>query len=69
MSGEYLDDKLINLGANRFAIRPQSGVVHTRGMFLDVVSVRILRRDLPPIGQIIQFTNRSINSALQRRKG
>ena len=30
-TGEYLDDKLINLGANRFAIRPQFGMVHTRG--------------------------------------
>ena len=30
-TGEYLDDKLINLGNNRFAIRPQLGAVHTRG--------------------------------------
>jgi hypothetical protein len=30
-TGEYLDDKLINLGDNRFAIRPQLGMVHTRG--------------------------------------
>ena len=29
--GEYLDDKLLNLGQNRFIIRPQVGVVHTRG--------------------------------------
>ncbi|MGH0033293.1 MAG: transporter [Myxococcota bacterium] len=29
--GEYEDDKLINLGANRFAVRPQLGVVHNRG--------------------------------------
>jgi hypothetical protein len=29
--GEYLDEKLINLGSNRFTIRPQLGVVHTRG--------------------------------------
>jgi hypothetical protein len=29
--GEYLDDKLINLGSNRFTIRPQLGVVHSRG--------------------------------------
>ncbi|MDH5502119.1 MAG: transporter [Gammaproteobacteria bacterium] len=29
--GEYLDDKLLNLGSNRYIIRPQVGVVHTRG--------------------------------------
>jgi hypothetical protein len=29
--GEYMDDKLINLGTNRFTIRPQLGVVHNRG--------------------------------------
>ncbi len=29
--GEYLKDKLLNLGQNRFAIQPQLGVVHTRG--------------------------------------
>jgi hypothetical protein len=29
--GEYYEDKLINLGENRFAITPQLGVVHTRG--------------------------------------
>ena len=29
--GEYLDDKLLNLGQNRFGIQPQLGVVHTRG--------------------------------------
>ncbi len=28
--GEYFDDKLINLGENRFTIRPQLGLVHTR---------------------------------------
>ena len=26
-----MDDKLINLGTNRFTFRPQIGVVHTRG--------------------------------------
>lgn len=30
-TGEYLDDKLINLGTNRYTFRPQLGVVHTRG--------------------------------------
>jgi len=29
--GEYNDDKLINLGENRFSIRPQLGVLHTQG--------------------------------------
>jgi hypothetical protein len=29
--GEYQEDKLLNLGTNRFAIQPQLGVVHTRG--------------------------------------
>lgn len=29
--GEYKNDKLLNLGNNRFAITPQLGVVHTRG--------------------------------------
>lgn len=29
--GEYESDKLINLGNNRFSIRPQIGVLHTRG--------------------------------------
>ncbi len=30
-TGEYMEDKLINLGTNRFTFRPQFGVVHTRG--------------------------------------
>ena len=29
--GEYESDKLLNLGNNRFYIRPQLGVLHTRG--------------------------------------
>ena len=29
--GEYKQDKLLNLGENRFVIRPQLGFVHTRG--------------------------------------
>jgi len=29
--GEYKRDKLLNLGQNRFVIRPQMGVVHRRG--------------------------------------
>lgn len=30
-TGEYFNDKLINLGSNRFTFRPQLGVVHNRG--------------------------------------
>ena len=29
--GEYFEDRLINLGSNRFLIRPQLGLVHSRG--------------------------------------
>lgn len=29
--GEYKDDKLLNLGQNRFVVAPQLGVLHTRG--------------------------------------
>jgi hypothetical protein len=29
--GEYQPERLLNLGQNRFVIRPQAGVVHTRG--------------------------------------
>ena len=29
--GEYFEDKLLNISANRYTIRPQIGVVHTRG--------------------------------------
>jgi hypothetical protein len=29
--GEYRNDRLINLGANRWMVRPQMGVTHTRG--------------------------------------
>ncbi len=29
--GEYLEDKLLNLGQNRIFVRPQVGVLHTRG--------------------------------------
>ncbi len=29
--GEYCDDCLISIGANRWSVRPQIGVVHTRG--------------------------------------
>ena len=30
-TGEFMEDKLINLGNNRFTFRPQFGVVHNRG--------------------------------------
>jgi outer membrane putative beta-barrel porin/alpha-amylase len=30
-TGDYMDNKLINLGQNRFAFRPQLGVLHKRG--------------------------------------
>lgn len=30
-TGKYLDDKLINVGTNRFTFRPQFGVVHSWG--------------------------------------
>lgn len=30
-TGQYFDDKLINLGTNRFTFRPQLGVVHRQG--------------------------------------
>jgi hypothetical protein len=30
-TGDYKDDKLINLGSNRFTFRPQFGMVHIRG--------------------------------------
>jgi len=29
--GEYIDGKLINLGNNRYVLRPQLGILHTRG--------------------------------------
>lgn len=31
--GENFDDKLLNLGQNRYVIRPQIGVLHTRGLW------------------------------------
>ena len=30
-TGEYMEERLINLGTNRFTFRPQAGVVHTQG--------------------------------------
>jgi len=31
--GEYFDDKLLNLGKNRYSIRPQIGAIHTDGLW------------------------------------
>jgi hypothetical protein len=31
--GEYYEDKLLNLGQNRYSIRPQIGVLHTEGQW------------------------------------
>jgi hypothetical protein len=33
-TGDYMDDKLINLGTNRFTFRPQFGISHKRGKWL-----------------------------------
>ncbi len=30
-TGEYMDDKLINLGTNQYVVRPDVGLVHDRG--------------------------------------
>jgi hypothetical protein len=30
-TGNYLDDKILNIGQNRYVFRPQMGVMHTRG--------------------------------------
>ncbi len=30
-TGEYMDDKLINLGTNQYTLRPEIGIVHGRG--------------------------------------
>lgn len=37
-TGEYMDDKLINLGQNRFTFRPQLGITHTRGKWTTEVT-------------------------------
>jgi hypothetical protein len=37
-TGEYLNDKLINLGTNRYTISPQFGVVHNRGKWSSELS-------------------------------
>ena len=40
-TGDYMDDKLINLGQNRFAIRPQIGVVMSRGKWSTEVTAEV----------------------------
>ena len=37
-TGDYMEDKLINLGQNWFAFRPQIGVVHSRGKWTAEIS-------------------------------
>lgn len=37
-TGHYLEDKLVNLGENRFAFRPQIGIVHTFGKWTTEVN-------------------------------
>ncbi len=39
--GHYLEDKLVNLGENRFVFRPQVGVVHTFGKWTAEVNGEI----------------------------
>ena len=40
-TGDYMDDKLINLGQNRFAFRPQIGVIHTRDKWTTEVTAEV----------------------------
>jgi hypothetical protein len=40
-TGDYMDDKLINLGQNRFAVRPQIGFLHTRNEWTTEVTAEI----------------------------
>lgn len=37
--GEHFEDKLLNLGQNRFVVRPQIGVLHARGLWSYELSV------------------------------
>lgn len=40
-TGEYFEEKLINLGSNRFNFRPQIGVVHGRGKWSTEVTAAV----------------------------
>jgi hypothetical protein len=40
-TGDYMNDKLINLGQNRFALRPQIGVIHTRDKWTAEVTAEV----------------------------
>lgn len=37
-TGHYIEDKLVNIGQNRFAFRPQIGIVHTFGKWTTEVN-------------------------------
>jgi len=37
-TGHYMEDKLVNIGQNRFAFRPQIGIVHTFGKWTTEVN-------------------------------
>jgi len=41
-TGDYKEDKLINLGKNRFTFRPQFGVTHTRGKWTAEVTTDLV---------------------------
>lgn len=40
-TGNYLDDKLLNLGENRYAVRPQLGLSHQRGKWSAELSAQV----------------------------
>ena len=40
-TGEHLDDRLINLGENRFAVRPQIGITHKRGKWTGELTAEV----------------------------
>jgi hypothetical protein len=40
-TGDYEDDKLINLGQNRFAFRPQLGLVVSRGKWTSELTAEV----------------------------
>ena len=40
-TGQYTSEKLINLGSNRWVIRPQLGVTHTRGKWTGEVTASV----------------------------
>jgi hypothetical protein len=40
-TGEYMEDKLINLGQNRYTFRPQLGIAHTSGKWTSEVTAEV----------------------------